>query len=570
VLGSLRGGMGRVLPPGVRGAFSRRTLRKDATAGLLLGIESVPDGLASGLLAGVNPLSGVYAGLFGLVGAAGLTSSTFMAVQATGAMALIVADTDLASRPDPDRALFTLAMLTGLVMVVAGLLGAGSLLRFVPTAVMTGFVTAVGVNIVLGQLGDFTGYDAPGSNRLVRAAVLLTHPWRMHLPTLVVGVVTLVGIVVLQRTRLGPMGLVVAVVLGSGLAAGLVAVGQPVALVADLATVPNALPLPTLPTLGDLGALALPALSLAFVGMVQGAAVTSGVPNTDGRPADASRDFIGQGLGNVVAGVFRGMPVGGSMSASALIVAGGAMTRLALFVAAGVMALVVLLLAGLVALVAMPALAALLIVVGAEAVRPARITSVVKTGALQTTVMVVTFFLTVLIPVQYAVLTGVGLAIVLYVAEQSNRLTVRRVLVEPHGRLREVDPPDHLEPRTVVVLQPYGSLFFASAPLFAQKLPAVTPQTRRSVVVMRLRGVDQIGLSLIAVMRGYAEQLKRADSHLVLVLSDRRVLARLRDEGLVDLVGAERVYLGTEWLGETVRQAYTDAVADIERRPDHA
>ena len=84
-------------------------------AGTILGVESVPDGLAIGLLAGVNPVAGIYAFLFGMAGAALATSSTFMAVQATGAMALIVSDTDLATRPDPDRALFTLAMLTGVV-----------------------------------------------------------------------------------------------------------------------------------------------------------------------------------------------------------------------------------------------------------------------------------------------------------------------------------------------------------------------------------------------------------------------------------------------------------------------
>lgn len=99
---------------------ARADLRADASAGLVLGVESVPDGLASGLLAGVNPLSGLYACLFGMVGAATFTSSTLMAVQATGAMSLVVADTDLAAADDPDRALFTLAVLTDAVMVVAG------------------------------------------------------------------------------------------------------------------------------------------------------------------------------------------------------------------------------------------------------------------------------------------------------------------------------------------------------------------------------------------------------------------------------------------------------------------
>ena len=123
----------------------RDTLRKDAVAGLVLGVESVPDGLAAGLLAGVNPLSGLYAYLFGTIGGSLFTSSAFMAVQATGAMAIVIADVPAVhSADDPARALFTLSVLTGVVMLAAGFLRLGSVLRFVSNAVMVGFISAVG------------------------------------------------------------------------------------------------------------------------------------------------------------------------------------------------------------------------------------------------------------------------------------------------------------------------------------------------------------------------------------------------------------------------------------------
>ena len=85
-------------------------------AGLVLGVESIPDGLASGLLAGVNPVAGLYGYLYGMIGGALFTSTAFMTVQATGAMSIIVADVDLASRDDPARSLFTLTILTGVVI----------------------------------------------------------------------------------------------------------------------------------------------------------------------------------------------------------------------------------------------------------------------------------------------------------------------------------------------------------------------------------------------------------------------------------------------------------------------
>ena len=543
-----------------RRLFSRKTLGKDLTAGAVLGIESVPDGLAAGLLAGVNPLAGLYAYLFGMVGAALFTSSSFMAVQATGAMALVVADADLHTREDPERALYTLAILAGVAMLIAGLLRAGRLVRFVPTAVMTGFVTAVGVNIVLGQLSNFTGYDASGANRITKTIDTLVHIAQWSLPAVIVGAITLLTIVVLQPTRVSSLGLVIAVIVGSTCALMLGPwMGAPVSFLRDVVDVPRGLPAPVLPQLDDVLYLIVPACSLAFVGIVQGAGVSASIPSADGHSrAEASRDIIGQGVGNIAAGLFRGMPVGGSMSASALIVAAGAKTRLALFVAGAVMALVVLFASDLVAYVAMPALAGLLIVVGISAIKPSQVHSVLKTGPLQSAVMAVTFVLTLLIPLQFAVLVGVGLGIVLFVTQASNRVRVREVWISDDGRLREGDPRSVVPPAEVVILQPYGSLFFASAPTVERQLPTVSRSSRHSVVIIRLRGTDQIGLAHIDVLRRYARQLADADSALKLVISETRVLRQIQDAGLAD-VGERNIYRGDEWVGKALRRAHSDA-----------
>jgi sulfate permease, SulP family len=266
----------------LRTAWRRETLGADARAGVVLGVESVPDGLASGLLAGVNPVSGLYAYLFGMIGGTLFTGTTFMAVQSTGAMAIIVADVDLGSRPDPERSLYTLALVTGLVMIAAGVARLGRLLRFVATSVMTGFITAVGVNIVLGQLANFTGYEAPGEGRLARTLELLLTIGQVDLGSTAVGVVTVALILTLQRTPLRSLGLVVAVVVGSGLAVVFGAFGAPVQRLADIVDVPRTLPLPVLPAFAEIPGLLLPGLSLALVGLVQGAGRSASTRATSG------------------------------------------------------------------------------------------------------------------------------------------------------------------------------------------------------------------------------------------------------------------------------------------------
>ena len=195
----------------------RETLRDDAVAGLVLGVQSVPDGLATGLLAGVSPVAGLYGYLVGTIAGAAAASSAFMVVQGTGAMAMVIADVPEVHGPeDGARALFTLSILTGLAMLAAGLLRLGTVLRFVSNAVMVGFINAVGVNIVLGQLANLTGYAAGGSNRVVRAVNTVLSPGQLHWASLGVGLATIALILLLERTRVGALGLVVAVIVTSG------------------------------------------------------------------------------------------------------------------------------------------------------------------------------------------------------------------------------------------------------------------------------------------------------------------------------------------------------------------
>ena len=545
--------------------FHRETLRDDTVAGLVLGVQSVPDGLATGLLAGVSPLAGLYGYLVGTIAGAAATSSAFMAIQGTGAMAMIVADVPAVhGAADPAQALFTLSVVTGVVMLVAGLLRLGSVLRFVSNAVMVGFINAIGVNIILGQLSNLTGYSAPGSNRITRAFQTLTSPAELHWPTVVVGVATILLIVLLERTRLGALGLVVAVALTSGLA--LVFGWHDVATLNDLGDVPRSLPLPQLPALALVPALIIPALSLAFVGLVQGASITANYTNPNGDFPDASRDFVGQGAANIASGVFQGMPVGGSVSASALNKAAGARNRQSLFVAGVVMALVILVFGTVIGYVAMPALAGLLMLIGFRTIKPDNIATVWRTGLVQKAVLVVTFVLTMVIPLQYAVLVGVGVSVILHVVRQSNQVTIKRRVRDSDGHLVEVDPPAVVPAGDVVVLQPYGSLFFAAAPVFEAQLPAVDATSFGSVVILRLRGRSDLGSTFMDVLLRYAQALSDVGSKLMLVSTNADIEQQLEVTGIAAVVGDEGIYRGDDRVGAAVSRAEADAVAWIEEQ----
>ncbi len=532
---------------------------KDAAAGLLLGLANVPGGLAMGVLAGVSPVSGLYGYLFGTVAGALATSSVLMSVQATAALAVLASDVPGVDGTSTGlAALATLTILTGLIMLGLGLAKTGSVVRFVPHSVVTGFINAVAVTIVLSQVAELTGYRSPESHRVLRVVDTAASVDLVDATTIVVALVTIALIVVLSRTRLGGFGMVVAIVAVSAVVeiAGLDSVRQ----VADVAEIPAGLPAPDLPELSLVWGLLLPAVSLAFVGLVQGSAISQSVPNPDGRYPDISGDFRGQGVANVVSGVFQGMPVGGSMSATGILTTAGARTRWANLVAGAVMLFVILLIPGVANLIAMPTLAALLTVVGVRTFRLHEVEMVWRTGRGHALVMLLTFILTIVAPLQFAVLAGIGLSVGLFVIRQSNKVVIYRWVLTPGDPFpKEIPPPRELPAGEVVVLTTYGSLFFASAPIFEGQLPEVTGHSQNAVVVLRLRGKEDLGSTFITVLMRYRWSLDVVGAHLVLSGVGERILRQLRDTGTLDELGEANVFTASESVGESLQRALVRA-----------
>lgn len=536
----------RRLPADYR-AFSVRDLR----AGLVHGLVSVPDGLAAGLLAGLSPLAGLYGYLFGTIAGALATSSVVMSVQATGAMAVILSDVPGLTGPGATTALATLTILTGLIMLAAGIARLGTLVRYVPNAVLTGFVNAVAANIVLAQLAHATGYHSDAANRILRAGDTLLNIASFHWPSVAVAAGTAILIVLLERTPLGALGLAVAIVATSVVTALLPGAGIPT--LNDIAQVPQSLPGPVLPSLGLIVALVVPAAALALVGLVQGAAISQSLPNPDGSYPNPSRDFTGQGIANLVSGVFQGMPVGGSMSATALVVAAGGRGRASNLVAGLVMIVTILLFGPVAGHIAMPALAALLIVIGIRTFKIDQAVMVWRTGPTQAVMMAATFLLALLVPLQYAVLTGVAISVVLFVFHQSNRVRIVRWTLDAEDRpVAETDPPATLHAGEIVVLTPYGSLFFASADVFADQLPAPDTDSVGSVVVLRLRGKEDLGSTFIRMIAEYHGSLASVGAHLVLTGVGDRVLAQLRNTGTLAELGESNVFPASPLLGASL------------------
>ncbi len=201
----------------------------------------------------------------------------------------------------------------------------------------------------------------------------------------------------------------------------------------------------------------------------------------------------------------------------------------------------------------------MLIVIGFRTLKPGSAAMVWRTGNIQRVVMVITFALVLMIPLQYAILAGVALSVVLYTVRQSNRVTLVQWKLKEGSLPVELDPPATVLPGTVTVLVPYGSLFYAAAPVLEDKLPAVDDNTRRAVVILNLRGRTELGSTFMNMVERYAAELKAHDSRLMLAEVDPAIRQQLARAGMVDSVSRQNIFVKTEHFGESIYAAQAAA-----------
>lgn len=543
------------------------TLRSDLVAGVPGAISKVPDGMAASVLIGVNPVHGLYASMFGPIGG-GLTSSTRLMVITTTSAAALAAGSAFSSVAEPDRprALFLLTLLAGAVMVLAGLFKLGRYTRFVPHSVMIGFLSGVAVNIVLGQLPDLFGMSATGPYPLAKAWDLVLNLGETNIVALLCGLAAVVLIVGLGRTRLGPFSSLVALIVPSVVVA--VLVSDPVPLVSDLGEIPRGLPVPSIPRLSDLSLeVIVGALSVAALVLVQGAGVSESAPNPDRSRSNPNQDFAAQGVGNLLSGLFQGQPVGGSVGQTAVNVSAGARGRWAAVTSGIWMAVILVLFSGLVGKVVMSTLAAVLIVAAIGSFRSGAVLAILRTGRISQVAVVATFVATLFLPVAAAVGAGLVISLLMQLNQEALDLRIVQLAPLPDGRFAEHPAPLSLASREIVMLDVYGSLYYAGARTLQAHLPD-PGNAEHPVVVLRLRGRAALGATAYAVLSDYAERLTALGGCLYLSGVDPELMAQIHRNRTVESAGDVRLFEATAVVGEASLEAYHAAqawLADVDR-----
>ena len=537
---------------------TRKELLSDLSAGFTTGLFSIPEGMAYAKLIGVNPVYGLYSGMLAPIAASLSTGTILMVSTLTSAIAVCTgsviqqAGINVSSNPS---ALFTITFLVGAIMLAMGLLRLGSVVNFVSNSVMTGFVTGASVVILVGELGDLTGYVPAGSNKLIKIVDWAAHVGHWDPATTAVGCGTIIAMIVLKIIpQTEKASAVITLIIGT-LLVNLLKLPS-VELVGNMAQIPRGLPSMVLPDPAMMPKLALGSLAVALVALTQGAAIGTAVPNPDGSRTSQSRDFIGQGLGNLCGCFFQSLGTGGSLSRTGISVDSGAKTRWAGIFSGLWVILIVLLLGNLAEAVPLCIIGGILAVVAVELivarVPDARLVWRSSKGATATGLL--TFVSALFIPLQYTVLLGAGLSMILYIYASARRVRLTNLVRNESGRFEESDVPETYPSGQVTILHFDHMEFFAELPVLESLLPDHRG-VKKAVVIIALRFIETLPNTTLKGLARYAKELRESGNILLLAGVAPHVFQLLERTEILNAVGKENVFPAHRVVFESIEEA---------------
>ncbi|MBX7432162.1 sulfate permease [Mycobacterium sp. Y57] len=542
--------------------YPRAAWRGDVLGGLTVAAYLVPQALAYATLAGLPPVTGLWAALPPLVIYAFLGSSRQLSIgpESTTALMTAVVLASTVGAADSARYAATLALLVGVVCVVAGLLRLGFLANLLSRPVLAGYMAGIAVMMVASQLGRLAGVSVSGESVTAQLRSFFAEIHQLHWPTVTLGVSVLVLIFAIDRWAPRLPGPLIGVLVATALVAVFALSRNGIAVVG---AIPSGFPAPVWPAVSGEAVrdLAVPALGIAVVAFSDNVLTARAFAARTGAEIDPHAELRALGVCNLVAGVFRGFPISSSGSRTALAHAAGARTQMYSLVVFVVVTGALLVGGNVMAAIPSAALGALVVFAATKLVDVAEFRRLAQFRrselliALATTVAVIAF----------GVLYGVVVAIGLSVADLLRRLAHAhdsvQGLVPGLAGMHDVD--DYPEAAVIPGLLVYrydAPLFFANAADFRRRALAAVDQSAPPVHWFVLNAESNVEVDLTALSA--LEQLRVECQRRGIVFAMARVKQDLRDAlaaaDLLDKIGPDRIFATLPTAVEAYRRHQSD------------
>ena len=505
--------------------YSKEKLVKDLVAGVIVAIIALPLSIALALASGVSPEQGLYTAIVAGFLISALGGSTVQIAGPTAAFATIVAGIVAKSGME---GLAAATVLAGVILAVMGVLGLGSLIRYIPGPLTTGFTAGIAVTILIGQLKDFLGLtfrNAPieTMEKLAEAAACIG---TLNAAALGVGCLTLAILIIWPKFfKTIPASLIAVLV-----TAGAVKLFRlPVNTIGDLYTISSGLPpfrLPAL-SLGTVTAVLPDAATIAVLAAIESLLSCVVADEMTGTRHNSNMELVAQGVGNAASALFGGIPATGAIARTAANIKNGGSSPVAGMVHAAVLLAVLVFLMPYAALIPMPCIAAILFQVAYNMSGWRTVVKMAKhSPKSDVAVLVVTFLLTVLFDLVVAIVVGLSLACLLFMKRMADVAVVKEweyVEDGAPGRLKPVPPH-------VMVYEITGPMFFGAA----DKIPHIGDKGPRRVLILRMRAVPALDITALNGLRRLWEECGRSGIQVIFSHVNEQPLSVFRRSGLYD------------------------------------
>ena len=544
--------------------YSGAQLMSDVVAGIIVAIIALPLSIALALASGVGPEQGIYTAIAAGFVISFLGGSQVQIAGPTAAFATIVAG--IVARSGVEG-LAVATILAGIILVIMGFCQLGSLIKFIPFTITTGFTSGIAVTIVIGQLKDFFGVTYPAGMETIETMQKLrafaAGFGTMNTHAVIVGLVCLAILIVMPKITEKIPGSLVAVLVGIVMVKFL---PLQVNTIGDLYSVSNALPAFHMPafsydviqgSLSDAFTIAI----LAAIESLLSCVVADGMIGGKHR---SNTELVAQGAGNIVSALFGGIPATGAIARTAANIKNGGRTPVAGMVHAGILLLILVILMPYASWIPMPTIAAILFMVAYNMCQWRTFARLAKTAPKSDiAVLVITFFLTVVFDLVVAIEVGMVLSCLLFMKRMSDEMGVRSWLhveeVEEQKReeeeasrgakktmsveeaqlkaaAEEINPAKLRQiPMELAVYELTGPLFFGAADRINQI--EVNEVTR--CLILRMRAVPAADSTAMNSMTALCERCKKNGVTLILSHVNEQPMRAMEKAGFVDLVGRE-------------------------------
>lgn len=520
--------------------LSFKHLRGDLYGGLVAAVVALPLALAFGVASGAGATAGLYGAIFVGFFAALFGGTPAQVSGPTGPMTVVMAGLIAQFGQEPSLA-FTAVILGGGLQILFGLSGVGQYITLMPYPVISGFMSGIGMIIIILQIGPLVGHAADAGGVLATLAMLPSFVAHPIVDALVLGLVSL-ACVYGTPERVGKIIPSPLLALLAGSALGVVAFPEaPV-----IGTIPTHFPMPVLPSL-HLDAVKVvigQAIVLAVLGSIDSLLTSLVCDNMTRTRHDSNRELIGQGVGNAVAGFFGGLPGAGATMRSVVNIRTGGRTPISGSFHAVILLAVLLGLGPLAERIPLAVLAGILVKVGVDIIDWRFLKHVFQAPRADVTIMLVVCGMTVLADLIMAVAVGLVLASVLFVKRMADlELMNLRVITGQAGASSLTDEEAEVLGRhegQIILIHIDGPMSFGSAKDMVRRLEGVSRWSSYRVVVLDLSDVPAIDGTAALAVEDMIRMAQAHHQHLVLVGMQPVVTKVLEGLGVLQLLPPDR------------------------------